>query len=197
MWGNWVFLISLSALKQLEWTPLIASITHRFIVTNLELLACKVVIWLWDGGIPYFKYHDILNERNYWIKKIRSITSRHFRNQFIRVLQDFSRISKTSVNNKQICWLKIFFEWRLALLLLGSKVGLDLLHNLLVWIDKKCDNLTGATGLHLAIAYGNDELCQCIVECCVDVNIRAMGTKIFLTWLWIHLINELAHARQW
>ncbi len=34
----------------------------------------------------------------------------------------------------------------------------------------------GATGLHLAIAYGNDELAQVIVECGVNVKERALGT---------------------
>ena len=33
----------------------------------------------------------------------------------------------------------------------------------------------GATGLHLAIAYGNDELAQVIVECGVNVKERALG----------------------
>jgi hypothetical protein len=39
--------------------------------------------------------------------------------------------------------------------------------------------ISGATGLHLAIAYGNDELAQCIVECGTPVDIRAMGKYIF------------------
>ena len=34
----------------------------------------------------------------------------------------------------------------------------------------------GATGLHLAIAYNNDELAQCIIECGVNIHIRARGT---------------------
>ncbi len=33
----------------------------------------------------------------------------------------------------------------------------------------------GATGLHLAIAYGNDELAQAIVECGVNIHVRARG----------------------
>jgi len=34
----------------------------------------------------------------------------------------------------------------------------------------------GATGLHLAIAYNNDELAQCIIENGVNIHIRARGT---------------------
>ena len=34
----------------------------------------------------------------------------------------------------------------------------------------------GATGLHLAIAYGNDELATAIIECGVNIHIRARGT---------------------
>jgi len=33
----------------------------------------------------------------------------------------------------------------------------------------------GATGLHLAIAYGNDELAQCIVEAGTNISTRALG----------------------
>ncbi len=35
----------------------------------------------------------------------------------------------------------------------------------------------GATGLHLAIAYGNDELAQVIIECGVNIHVRAVGNK--------------------
>jgi len=35
----------------------------------------------------------------------------------------------------------------------------------------------GATGLHLAIAYGNDELAQVILECGVNIHTRAVGEK--------------------
>jgi len=34
----------------------------------------------------------------------------------------------------------------------------------------------GATGLHLAIAYGNDELAEAILQCGVNINVRAKGT---------------------
>ncbi len=35
----------------------------------------------------------------------------------------------------------------------------------------------GATGLHLAIAYGNEELATAIVECGVNIHERAVGKK--------------------
>ena len=34
----------------------------------------------------------------------------------------------------------------------------------------------GATGLHLGIAYNNDEIAQAIIECGVNIHIRARGT---------------------
>ncbi len=46
-----------------------------------------------------------------------------------------------------------------------------------VAIDKiEGEEYLGATGLHLAIAYGNDELAQVIIECGVDIHTRAIGT---------------------
>ena len=34
----------------------------------------------------------------------------------------------------------------------------------------------GATGLHLSIAYGNDEVAQAIIENGVNIHQRAMGS---------------------
>ena len=39
----------------------------------------------------------------------------------------------------------------------------------------------GATGLHLAIAYGNDELADAIVFCGVNINVRARGSFLVLS----------------
>ena len=41
--------------------------------------------------------------------------------------------------------------------------------------EKTYNLIVGATGLHLAIAYGNDELAQCLVECGSSVSTRALG----------------------
>jgi transient receptor potential cation channel subfamily V protein 6 len=38
----------------------------------------------------------------------------------------------------------------------------------------------GTTGLHLAIAYGNDELAQSIVECGVNIHCRAKGMYLYV-----------------
>ena len=44
-------------------------------------------------------------------------------------------------------------------------------------IDKiEGEEYLGATGLHLAIAYGNDELAQMLVESDVNIHERALGT---------------------
>lgn len=38
-----------------------------------------------------------------------------------------------------------------------------------------CDSLTGASALHLAIAYTNNELVNILVSCGANINQRAIG----------------------
>ena len=47
----------------------------------------------------------------------------------------------------------------------------------------------GATGLHLAIAYGNDELAQVIIDCGVNIHQRAMGKAVMVIVLILDLIK--------